>query len=104
MINNENVLLRYEHEAPPKDDIRTITPSEHDGGYSLNYEARQNASKLNQSVKTIKAYHKRIKACHFHKSKGLKFEPNDAGGPDLDTKINELQVEFLQKFTGKLPN
>ena len=84
--------FRYEHEAPAGDDVRIITPSEHDGGYSLNYEARQNASKLNQSVKTIKAYHKRIKACHFHKSKGLKHEPNDTGGPDLDTKINELQV------------
>ena len=70
---------RYEHEAPEKDEIRHITPSEHDGGYNLNYEARQCASKLNQSVKTIKAYRQRIKACHIHKSKGLKHEPNDTG-------------------------
>ncbi len=55
-----SMSYRYEHEAPAGDDVRLITPSEHDGGYSLNYEARQNASKLNQSVKTIKAYHKRI--------------------------------------------
>ena len=85
---------RYEHEAPAGDDVRIITPSEHDGGYSLNYEARQNASKLNQSVKTIKAYHKRIKACQVHLANGLKREPNDVGGPDLLTKINELQVNF----------
>ena len=37
-----------------------ITASEHDGGYSLNYEARQNASKLNQAVKTMNAFNKRI--------------------------------------------
>jgi hypothetical protein len=46
-----------------------------------------------QAVKTIRAFNKRIKACHFHKSKGLKREPNDTGGPDLDTKIAELQVK-----------
>ena len=74
------------------DTLTIITPSEHDGGYSLNYEARQNASKLNQAVKTINAFNKRIQACHYHKSKGLKKEPNDTGGPDLATKIMELQV------------
>ena len=48
-----------------------------------------------QAVKTIRAFNKRIKACHFHKSKGLKREPNDTNGPDLDTKIAELQVCFI---------
>ncbi|QQP55427.1 Uncharacterized protein FKW44_008600, partial [Caligus rogercresseyi] len=75
-----------------RDSTTIITPSEHDGGYSLNYEARQNASKLNQAAKTIKAYNKRIQACHYHKTKGLKQEPNDTGGPDLNTKIIELQI------------
>ena len=83
---------RYEHEAPAADNIRIITPSEHDGGYSLNYEARQNANKLNQSVRTIKAYRQRIKACYVHKANGLKKEPNDTGGPNIDTKINELEL------------
>ena len=73
------------------DDISVITPSEHDGGYSLNYEARRNASKLNQAAKTAKAYKKRINACHYHQSKGLKKEPNDTNGPDLATKIRELR-------------
>ncbi len=41
----------YEHEAPPKDEIRTITPSEHDGGYSLNYEARQ--VRKNRNISTM---------------------------------------------------
>nr|XP_040568675.1 LOW QUALITY PROTEIN: protein nervous wreck-like [Lepeophtheirus salmonis] len=82
----------YEFEACDGDSTTIITPSEHDGGYSLNYEARQNASKLNQASKTIKAYNKRIKACHHHKTKGLKQEPNDTGGPDLNTKIIELQI------------
>ena len=53
---NLSSCCRYEHEAPAADKIRVIEPSEHDGGYSLNYEARQNANKLNQSVRTIKAY------------------------------------------------
>ena len=73
------------------DDISVITSSEHDGGYSLNYEARRNASKLNQAAKTAKAYKKRINACHYHQSKGLKKEPNDTNGPDLATKIRELR-------------
>ena len=47
----------------------------------------------------FQAYHKRIKACHFHKSKGLKFEPNDTGGPDLDTKINELRIAIRNAET-----
>jgi hypothetical protein len=50
-----------------------------------------------QAVKTIRAFNKRIKACHFHKSKGLKREPNDTNGPDLDTKIAELQVRIRQE-------
>ena len=54
--------------------------------------ARRNASKLNQSVKTAKAYRKRIDACYYHLSKGLKKEPNDTNGPDLTTKIKELQI------------
>ena len=58
----------------------------------MNYEARRNASKLNQAVKTAKAYKKRINACHYHQSKGLKKEPNDTNGPDLATKIKELQI------------
>ena len=83
---------RYQQEFVQGDDISVITTSEHDGGYSLNYEARRNASKLNQSVKTAKAYRKRIDACHYHQSKGLKKEPNDTNGPDLTTKIKELQI------------
>ena len=55
----------------PGDNIEKITTSEHDGGYSLNYEARQNASKLNQAVKTINAFEKRIEACEYHRSKGM---------------------------------
>ena len=89
--------LRYEHEAPAADNIRIITPSEHDGGYSLNYEARQNANKLNQSVRTIKAYRQRIKACYVHKANGLKKEPNDTGGPNIDTKINELELAIRKE-------
>ena len=33
-----------------------------------------------------------FQACHYHAEKGLKKEPNDTGGPDLNTKILELQV------------
>ena len=83
---------RYVFENCPGDNIDKITTSEHDGGYSLNYEARQNASKLNQAVKTINAFEKRIEACEYHRSKGLTREPNDTGGPDLETKIVELQI------------
>lgn len=83
-------FVRYEHEAPPKDDVRVITCSEHDGGYNLDYEARQCASKLNQSVKTIKAYRQRIQACHIHKKNGLKHEPNDAGRHDLYLAIPKM--------------
>ena len=43
-------------------------------------------------MKTIKAFNKRINACHYHHSKGLKKEPNDTGGPDLAAKIIELQI------------
>ena len=54
------MLSRYEQEFVKGDTETMITASEHDGGYSLNYEARQNASKLNQAVKTINAFNKRI--------------------------------------------
>ena len=49
-IFQENIIFyfRYVQENVPGDTITQITPSEHDGGYSLNYEARQNASRLNQ--------------------------------------------------------
>ena len=87
-----SLLHRYQQEFVQGDDISVITSSEHDGGYSLIYEARRNASKLNQSFKTAKAYRKRIEACHYHQSKGLKKEPNDTNGPDLTTKIKELQI------------
>ena len=61
---------RYVLENCPGDTIDKITTSEHDGGYSLNYEARQNASKLNQAVKTINAFEKRTESCQYHRSKG----------------------------------
>lgn len=67
----------------------------------MNYEARQNASKLNQAVKTINAFEKRIEACQYHRSKGLTREPNDTGGPDLETKILELQVAISNAHTDK---
>ena len=54
------LFFRYEQEFVKGDTETMITASEHDGGYSLNYEARQNASKLNQAVKTINAFNKRI--------------------------------------------
>ena len=54
------MFFRYEQEFVKGDTETMITASEHDGGYSLNYEARQNASKLNQAVKTINAFNKRI--------------------------------------------
>ena len=94
MRSNNSILnlhCRYQQEFVQGDDISVIKASEHDDGYSLNYEARRNASKLNQAVKTAKAYRKRIDACHYHQSKGLKKEPNDTNGPDLATKIKELQ-------------
>ena len=43
-------------------------------------------------MRTIKAYRQRIKACYNHKANGLKKEPNDTGGPNIDTKINELEL------------
>ena len=82
--------VQYAFEPVEGDTINTITPSEHDDGYSLKYEARTTAAKLNQAVKTIRAFRKRIKACEHHKAAGLKQEPNDAKGPNLDEKIEEL--------------
>ena len=67
----------------------------------MNYEARQNASKLNQAVKTINAFEKRIEACQYHRSKGLTREPNDTGGPDLETKICELDIAISNAKTDK---
>ena len=93
--------VQYAFEAVEGDTITTITPSEHDAGYSLNYEARATANKLNQAVKTIRAYRKRIKACHVHKSKGLKQEPNDPNGPNLDDKIEELEAAIRSAETEK---
>ena len=57
----------------------------------MRYEARSTAAKLNQAVKTIRAFRKRVKACEHHKEKGLKQEPNDQNGPNLDDKIEELR-------------
>merc|ERR1719510_478991 len=94
-------FFRYKQEFVQGDSLTVITPSEHDGGYSLNYEARQNASKLNQAVKTINAFEKRTEACQFHRSKGLTREPNDTGGPDLETKINELAIAISNAKTDK---
>ena len=82
--------VQYAFEPVEGDTINTITPSEHDDGYSLKYAARTTAAKLNQAVKTIRAFRKRIKACEHHKAAGLKQEPNDAKGPNLDEKIEEL--------------
>ena len=59
MTSNNSILnlhCRYQQEFVQGDDISVIKASEHDDGYSLNYEARRNASKLNQAVKTAKAY------------------------------------------------
>jgi len=93
--------VQYAFEAVEGDTVCTITPSEHDGGYSLNYEARHTAGKLNQSVKTIRAFRKRIKACLTHKSNGLKQEPNDPNGPNLDDKIVELENAIRTAETDK---
>ena len=82
--------VQYAFEPVEGDTINTITPSDHDDGYSLKYAARTTAAKLNQAVKTIRAFRKRIKACEHHKAAGLKQEPNDAKGPNLDDKIEEL--------------
>ena len=45
------IVTRYAFEAVEGDTVSTITPSEHDGGYSLNYEARSTAG--NETKKTI---------------------------------------------------
>ena len=82
--------VQYAFEAVEGDTIDHITPSEHDDGYSLKYEARTTAAKLNQAVKTIRAYRKRIKACKHHLAAGLIKEPNDNNGPNLEDKIDEL--------------
>ena len=46
------IVTRYAFEAVEGDTVSTITPSEHDGGYSLNYEARSTAG--NETKKTTK--------------------------------------------------
>lgn len=84
--------VQYAFEAVEGDTIDHITPSEHDDGYSLKYEARTTAAKLNQAIKTIRAFRKRIKACEHHKAAGLLKEPNDNNGPPLDEKIEELHA------------
>ena len=72
--------------------MTTITPSEHDGGYSLSHEAKSTAGKLNQAIRTIRAFKKRIKACETHKKAGLKQEPGDKTESTLDDKIDELEI------------
>ena len=42
-------VSRYAFEAVEGDTVSTITPSEHDGGYSLNYEARSTAGNQSNS-------------------------------------------------------
>jgi hypothetical protein len=54
-LKRNSALFSYVQENVPGDTTTHITPSEHDGGYSLNYEARQNASRLNQ-VSTVVIY------------------------------------------------
>ena len=44
-------------------------------------------------------YRQRIKACYNHKANGLKKEPNDTGGPNIDTKINELELAIRDLAT-----
>ena len=94
--------VQYAFEAVEGDTVCTITPSEHDGGYSLNYEARSTAGKLNQAVRTIRAFKKRIKACQTHKSRGLKQEPNaPPSAPNLDDTIEELETAIRVAETDK---
>ena len=45
IVAQVNAMVRYAFEAVEGDTVSTITPSEHDGGYSLNYEARSTAGK-----------------------------------------------------------
>ncbi len=42
-----------------------------------------------------------LQACHVHKSKGLKQEPNDPSGPNLDDKIEELETAIRSATTEK---
>jgi hypothetical protein len=96
-------LARYAFEAVEGDTVNTITPSEHDGGYSLNYEARSSAGKLNQAVRTIRAFKKRIKACQTHKAAGLRQEPNaPASAPNLDDTIEELEMAIRTAETDRV--
>ena len=41
-------------------------------------------------------------ACHYHATKGLKKEPNDTGGPDLHTKVLELQIAIRKSELEKV--
>jgi len=49
-------------------------------------------------VKTICAFKKQIQACQLHLSNGYRKEPNDNGGPDLETKIHDLTVIIQSKI------
>ena len=46
------MVARYAFEAVEGDTVSTITPSEHDGGYSLNYEARSTAGNQQTNKQT----------------------------------------------------
>ena len=48
------IVTRYAFEAVEGDTVSTITPSEHDGGYSLNYEARSTAGNETKKKKNKK--------------------------------------------------
>ena len=58
--------------------------------HPVKYFGVTSISGLKSSWTTL--YRQRIKACYNHKAKGLKKEPNDTGGPNIDTKINELEL------------
>jgi hypothetical protein len=53
----------------------------------------------NTTAKSGRFNPKKFKACHVHKSKGLKQEPNDPNGPNLDDKIDELEMAIRSAET-----
>ncbi|EFX73637.1 hypothetical protein DAPPUDRAFT_57919, partial [Daphnia pulex] len=98
-ILNQHITYDFE---PCDNDVITTVDQAHGAGAGLIQSGKQYASRVAQESKKIRESTRTLQTLQGMKESGLKSDPNEPNGPDIDAKIDEIKNQLRRSETAKI--
>lgn len=98
-ILSQHIIYDFE---PCDNDVIVTVDQAHGAATGLIQSGKQYASRVAQETKKIRESTRTLQTLQNMKENGLKADPNEPNGPDIDAKIDDIKNQLRRSETAKL--